>query len=67
MFSDNVPYPRRGYAKAMVSHLVEQAMSEPEVELLRATTRPDNEASLATLKPFSFVQVGEQWDEGDGI
>jgi L-amino acid N-acyltransferase YncA len=35
--------------------------------VVRASIRPDNQASLATIRPFGFVQVGEQWDDEDGL
>ncbi|MFE6365457.1 hypothetical protein ACFVP3_36360 [Streptomyces sp. NPDC057806] len=34
---------------------------------MRATISPDNLASLATISGFGFVEVGEQWDEVDGL
>ena len=33
---------------------------------MRATIRPGNVASLATIAGFGFAEVGEQWDEEDG-
>ena len=34
---------------------------------MRASISPDNVASLATLRPFGFTRVGEQWDDEDGL
>lgn len=31
------------------------------------TIGPENTASLATISGFGFVEVGEQWDEVDGL
>ena len=58
---------RRGYARAMLRALIEEARSAPEVTTVRASISPTNVASLATIAGFGFVQVGEQWDEQDGL
>lgn len=34
---------------------------------MRATISPDNTASLATIAGFGFAEVGEQWDQEDGL
>lgn len=63
-----VPFYRgRGYAKVMLHYLVQRAQADPAVKTVRASIRPDNAASLATIRPFPFVLVGEQWDEIDGL
>lgn len=63
-----IPFCRgRGYAKSMLQQLLLRAQAEPAVKTVRASIRPDNAASLATIRPFPFVQVGEQWDETDGL
>jgi RimJ/RimL family protein N-acetyltransferase len=56
-----------GYAKAMLRDLLQRAGSEPDIRVVRATIRPDNAASLATIRPFRFVWKGEQMDEIDGL
>ena len=43
------------------------AASVPAVHVVRASISPENAASLATLRPFGFEPVGEQWDEEDGL
>jgi RimJ/RimL family protein N-acetyltransferase len=58
---------RRGHATAMLAAAIAWAAADPAVRTVRATVSPDNAASLATLRPFGFVQVGEQWDEEDGL
>jgi len=58
---------RRGYARAMLRALIDEAGSAPEVTTVRASIGPTNVASLATIAGFGFVQVGEQWDEEDGL
>ncbi|WP_080240055.1 GNAT family N-acetyltransferase [Spirosoma rigui] len=57
----------RGYAKVMLAGLLERARQEPAVRTVRATIRPDNTASLATIRPFPFAHKGEQWDDVDGL
>jgi ribosomal-protein-alanine N-acetyltransferase len=58
---------RRGYARAALAVMVERARAEPGVRVLRATVTPTNEASLAVVREHPFVEVGEQWDEEDGL
>jgi RimJ/RimL family protein N-acetyltransferase len=60
-------FRRRGYARAMLTAMIERAAAEPDVATLRVTISPDNAASLATIVGFGFVRVGEQMDEIDGL
>ncbi|MEV0054007.1 GNAT family N-acetyltransferase [Saccharopolyspora shandongensis] len=60
-------FRRRGYARAMLVELLRRAAAEPAVETVRATISPDNAASLATIAGFGFAEVGEQWDDEDGL
>lgn len=60
-------YRRKGYARATVAALIDYASTDPRVTTVRASISPDNAASLATIRPFGFVQVGEQMDEIDGL
>jgi RimJ/RimL family protein N-acetyltransferase len=60
-------FRRRGYATAMLAAALSWAAAEPGVRTVRASVGPDNVASLATLRPFGFVRVGEQWDDEDGL
>lgn len=66
-YSVDPAYRRRGFAKAMLAELIRRAEGDPRVRVVRASIRPDNAASLATIAGFGFVQVGEQWDEEDGL
>ncbi len=66
-YSVDPRHRRRGYATAMLRAALEWAASEPSVRTVRATISPDNEASLATLRPFGFEHTGEQWDDEDGL
>jgi len=57
----------RGYAKAMLASLMERAERDPSVHAVRASIRPDNAGSLATIAGFGFRKVGEQWDAEEGL
>jgi RimJ/RimL family protein N-acetyltransferase len=60
-------YRRQGFAKAILTALLERAAAEPAGRTVRATISPTNQASLATIAGFGFVENGEQWDEEDGL
>ncbi|GAA2965095.1 hypothetical protein GCM10010446_58470 [Streptomyces enissocaesilis] len=60
-------FRRRGYARATLTELLRRAAAEPGVTTVRASVRPDNVASLATIAGFGFTEVGELWDEEDGM
>ena len=66
-YSVDPAYRRRGYARAMLAALLHRAATEPGVSTVRATISPSNAASLATISGFGFTEVGEQWDEEDGL
>jgi RimJ/RimL family protein N-acetyltransferase len=60
-------YRGKRYAKIMLAELIKRAGSELTVKTVGASIRPDNVASLATIRSFGFVQIGEQWDDIDGL
>jgi [ribosomal protein S5]-alanine N-acetyltransferase len=66
-YSVDPRYRRRGHAREMLAELLRRAQAEPEVRTVRASISPDNAGSLATVAGFGFSQVGEQWDEEDGL
>lgn len=66
-YSVDPGWRRRGYARAILRALLDRADSDPGVRTVRATIRPDNAASLATIAGHGFTAVGEQWDERDGL
>lgn len=66
-YSVDPAHRRRGFGRALLRAALGWAAEQPEVRVVRASIRPDNEASLATIRPFGFVQVGEQWDDEDGL
>jgi ribosomal-protein-alanine N-acetyltransferase len=60
-------YRRRGYARAALESMLDRARREPDVRTFRVTISPDNLASLALIAQYPFVEVGEQWDDEDGL
>jgi RimJ/RimL family protein N-acetyltransferase len=60
-------YRRRGYARAALEALLARAASEPQVQTVRVSIRPDNVASYALASQYGFAEVGEQWDDEDGL
>ncbi|MGX1880451.1 GNAT family N-acetyltransferase [Streptomyces sp. NPDC055287] len=60
-------FRRRGFARATLTELLRRAAAEPGVTTVRASIRPDNVASLATIAGFGFTEAGELWDEEDGM
>lgn len=66
-YSVDPAHRRRGYAKAMLRSLLARADADPQVTAVRASIRPDNVGSRATIAGFGFRKVGEQWDPEDGL
>lgn len=60
-------FRRQGFARAALAELLREAARSPAVEVVRVSISPDNAGSLAVIRPFDFAQVGEQWDEEDGL
>lgn len=60
-------FRRRGYAREALIALLKWAKDDASVVTVRATIRPDNIASRALIAQFGFVEVGEQWDDEDGL
>ena len=58
---------RRGYARAALENLIARARREPDAAVLRVTVSPTNAASLALIQQYNFLEVGEQWDDEDGL
>ena len=58
---------RRGHARRLLAAALAWAGASPGVRTVRASISPDNVASLATIAPFGFEHVGEQWDDVDGL
>jgi RimJ/RimL family protein N-acetyltransferase len=60
-------YRRRGYARAALEALLQRAAREPQVHTVRVTISPDNVASYQLASQYGFTEVGEQWDDEDGL
>jgi RimJ/RimL family protein N-acetyltransferase len=58
---------RRGYAKAALASMLERAAADPAITVVRVSVSPGNVASLGLIAQFGFVQVGDQWDDDDGL
>lgn len=58
---------RRGYARAGLEALLQRATDEPQVRTVRVTISPDNLASYELASRYGFIEVGQQWDDEDGL
>jgi RimJ/RimL family protein N-acetyltransferase len=59
-------FQRLGFATEALTGMWTWVAEQPGVELLRYTVTPDNLASVALVKKFGFVCVGQQIDPEDG-
>ena len=59
-------FQRLGFATEALTGMWTWVVEQPGVELLRYTVAPDNLASVALVKKFGFVCVGQQIDPEDG-
>jgi RimJ/RimL family protein N-acetyltransferase len=66
-YSIDPQYRRQGYARAALRALIDRAGREPGVTTVRASVSPDNAPSRDLVLSESFVEVGEQVDEEDGL
>jgi RimJ/RimL family protein N-acetyltransferase len=60
-------FRRQGYARAALVALLKWAREDEAIHKVRAAIGPDNLASLALIRQYGFVKVGEQWDDEDGL
>jgi RimJ/RimL family protein N-acetyltransferase len=60
-------YRRRGYARAALEVLLQRAGGDQQVHTVRVTISPDNVASHRLTSQYGFIEVGEQWDDEDGL
>lgn len=60
-------FRRRGFAAAALQTMLDRAAADPTVTVVRASISPGNLPSERLVARFGFVQVGEQWDEEDGL
>lgn len=66
-YSIDPQFRRQGYARAALRVLLARAAAEPWVRTFRATISPDNLASRDLVLAHGLVEVGEQWDDDDGL
>jgi RimJ/RimL family protein N-acetyltransferase len=57
---------RQGYARRALDELLGYA-GRRGARVGRASIAPDNEASQSLVRSSGFVQVGDQWDDEDGL
>jgi RimJ/RimL family protein N-acetyltransferase len=60
-------YRGRGYARAELEALLQRAAREPQVRTVRVTISPDNVASYQLASQYGFTEVGQQWDNEEGL
>ncbi|KAJ6790054.1 hypothetical protein PWT90_03965 [Aphanocladium album] len=58
---------RQGHARAALKIMLDVAAADPRVKVVRASIQPSNFASKAVVAKYGFTEVGEQWDEEDGL
>lgn len=61
------PLRRRGYGRAVLAEMLRRAAEDPDVRVVRASISPGNVASRTLVESFGFVEVGDQWDDEDGL
>lgn len=66
-YSIDPVHRRRGHARGALMILLATAKRHPGVAVVRATVRPDNLPSRQLLDQYGFREVGEQWDDEDGL
>jgi [ribosomal protein S5]-alanine N-acetyltransferase len=66
-YSVRPEHRRRGIAIEAAAGLFSWAATKPGVTTFRASISPDNVASLGLARRLGFLEVGEQWDEVDGL
>jgi RimJ/RimL family protein N-acetyltransferase len=57
----------KGYARQALETLLAVARAHPDVQVVRATISPDNDASRSLVEGYGFEEVGERWDDEDGL
>lgn len=66
-YSVDPGHRRQGYARSILAELMRRAAAETGVRTVRVTVSPENSASLGVISGFGFVEVGQQWDDEDGL
>lgn len=60
------PFQRQGFGYEALRGMWTWAAGQPGVRKFRYTVSPDNTASVALVRKFGFMHVGQQIDEIDG-
>ena len=58
---------RQGHGRAVLRAMVERAREDVRVRRVLASVSPTNDASLAMITEHGFAEIGEQWDDEDGL
>lgn len=58
---------RQGHARAAMTIMMDIASAHSGVTKVRASVAPGNVASTTLVQKFGFREVGEQWDDEDGL
>lgn len=58
---------RKGHARQALETLLAVARAHPDVQVVRATISPANHASRSLVEGYGFEEVGEQWDDQEGL
>jgi RimJ/RimL family protein N-acetyltransferase len=58
---------RKGHAKAALGILLDVTRRDERVKTVRASVGTQNVASRALVDSMGFKEVGEQWDDEDGL
>ena len=66
-YSIDPQFRPQGYARAALRSLLARGEADPDVRTFRATIAPDNVASRDLVLAHGLVEVGEQWDDDDGL
>lgn len=60
-------FRRQGYGRAALTALLERALGDAAIQKVRAAISPKNTPSRMLISEFGFVEVGNQWDDEDGV
>lgn len=60
-------FRRQGHARAALKILLDVAVDDARIKLVRVSVRPDNLPSRRLIDQYGFSEVGTQWDEEDGL
>lgn len=58
---------RKGYARRALETLLAVARTHPAVRVVRVSISPNNHPSRSLVDGYGFREVGEQWDDEDGL